>query len=95
MLEGFDLSAAATSWNGRSLETRFPWGGIELLLSLSQGRVTQARCFTDANDPELAGRVAGLLAGSAFTARDLGERFAQSGFAEDRDVGEWLESQEL
>jgi hypothetical protein len=48
------------------METRFAWGGVELMLSLRHGTVEHATCFTDAMDADLGQRVAGLLVGSVY-----------------------------
>ncbi|HSK69062.1 MAG TPA: lipoate--protein ligase [Candidatus Limnocylindria bacterium] len=91
----WEWTYGATPRFDATLETRFAWGGVELLLSLAQGRVTQAQCFTDANDPDLGERVAAALAGAAFTPEGLAERLLGHPAQEDRDVGEWLREQSL
>ena len=48
------------------METRFAWGGVELMLSLRRGTVEHAICFTDAMDADLGHRVASLLVGSVY-----------------------------
>ncbi len=78
-----------------TLENRFPWGGVELLLSLKNGSVQEARCYSDANDPDLAGRVEAALSGSLFTGPALAQRLRQSGKAEDMELADWLEAQEV
>ena len=93
------LTAKYRGWDwtyGRSprgeiqLIRRFPWGQVELILSLSQGRVQDAQCFTDANDPELAGRLSAALEGVPFIPLALREALKDSGDACDRDVGDWV-----
>lgn len=78
-----------------TLENRFPWGGVELLLSLKNAIVQEARCYSDANDPDLAGRVASLLIGSPFTSQALADRLRQSGHREDGELADWLLTQEV
>ncbi len=78
-----------------TLENRFPWGGVELLMSLKQGAVQEIHCYSDANDPDLAGRVEAALAGSLFTSRALAERLRESGMAEDGELADWLLTQEV
>ena len=73
-----------------TLMERFAWGQAELMLSLRRGVVTDARCYTDANDPELAERVAQALIGSPFTPQDLAARLGQAEGAEMQDLAQWL-----
>ncbi|MGI6694800.1 MAG: lipoate--protein ligase [Christensenellales bacterium] len=78
-----------------TLENRFPWGGVELLLSLKNALVQEVRCYSDANDPDLAGRVEAALAGSPFTSQALAERLRRSGKPEDGELADWLLTQEV
>lgn len=77
-----------------TLEARFPFGGVELLLSVKGGQVAEARCFTDANDPDLAERLEQALEGAAFTPKSLADRLMDGG-EELRQVAEWLSGQEF
>lgn len=78
-----------------TLENRFPWGGVELLLSLKNALAQEVRCYSDANDPDLAGRVEAALAGSPFTSQALAERLRRSGKPEDGELADWLLTQEM
>ncbi len=78
-----------------TLEARFPWGGVELLLRLQNGVVQEARCFTDANDPELSDRVGTALLLCPFTPEDLGANLRGSEREEDRDIAEWLAKEQI
>ncbi len=78
-----------------TLENRFAWGQVELLLALKRGTVAEAWCHTDANDADLGQRVADRLVGSPFTAADLSSRLMESASPEDRELGEWLGQQAL
>ena len=78
-----------------SFETRFAWGGVELMLSLRHGTVEHATCFTDAMDADLGQRVAGLLVGSVYEPAALAQRLVDSDIPEDRDIAAWLAVQEL
>ncbi|MGI6240061.1 MAG: lipoate--protein ligase [Christensenellales bacterium] len=74
----FDLSDlypryASWDWNyGETprfdvqLETRFDWGGVELLLSLHQGKVASAQVYTDAMDAEIAEKIELALIGADY-----------------------------
>ena len=45
------------------LSERFPWGGIDLQLTLKDGRVTETKVWSDAMDAELPDRIAAALQG--------------------------------
>lgn len=49
-----------------ALENRFPWGGVEILLSLAGGRVAAAQAYTDAMDETLAEKIQAALAGADY-----------------------------
>ncbi len=78
-----------------SLETRFPWGGVELLLSLKNAAVEEVHCYSDANDPDLAARVGAALLGATFTGEGLAGRLKNSDKAEDRELAGWLAELEV
>lgn len=77
------------------METRFRWGGVELLLSLLRGVVHTAVCYTDAMDAGLADRVGRALVGSLYAPAALAERLMLSDIPEDRDIAVWLMQQEF
>ncbi len=96
---------AAWEWNygaapsfDASFSTRFEWGGMEVHLSLEEGRVRACRVYTDAMDPDLAARVEAKLAGCPLDAMALRARFcadAEPNGGEkgaDGDIGDWLGS---
>ena len=94
-----ELEAKYRAWDwtfGRTpafditLMERFAWGQAELLLSLRHGMVLEARCYTDANDPELAARVEQALAGSPFTPQDMAARLRAAEGTEMPNLAEWL-----
>ena len=92
---GWDWTYGKTPRFDITLERRFPWGGVELLLSLKQGLVAQVQCYTDANDPELADRVSLALQGVAFTPEGLGKGLRESSRTEDCEIAEWLEQEKV
>lgn len=49
-----------------SLEHRFTWGGVELMMSLSHGTVSSASVYTDAMDADLATRIQDALIGAEY-----------------------------
>lgn len=84
----WDWNYGATPGFDAAFETRFDWGGIELLLSLTQGRIAGCKVFTDAMDAELSARLEAALVGCAFDAREMAECVGG-------DVGAWLGSLSL
>jgi len=92
------------SWNwtyGRTphfditLSTKFTWGQVELLLSLKDGRVSDAQCYTDAMDAELSERVCLALSGCMFTSSALAACFKNSPTSEELELANWLAVQDL
>lgn len=77
-----------------TLENRFHFGMVELLLTLKAGKIESARVFSDANDPEFAGQVEQALTGAELTPSALQERL-DSGSEDMRELGKWLKEQEI
>ena len=61
------------------IETRFPWGGIQLLLTLRHGRVDEMDVYTDAIDTALPDTIRRRLTGVPFGAKPLADALMQSG----------------
>jgi len=87
-----DLEAKYASWDWRFGETprfdaryktRFPWGGVEVQLSLRDAHVERAKVFTDSLDTEFAGELERKLVGVAFDAGEVEK-------AVGGEVGAWL-----
>ncbi|MGI6707213.1 MAG: lipoate--protein ligase [Clostridia bacterium] len=113
--EGMDVAALDrlyekyASWEWRygespkfdiHLETRFPWGGIELGLNLKNGRVEKASVYSDAMDEEFIGMLPDALKGSAFHTHSLAEAVRRT--SDDpshkqmiKDIAQWLENKEF
>ncbi len=75
-----------------SLENRFDFGCVELLLNVQNGVVASAACYTDAMDDTLAKRVELLLTGCAYGSGALCERLGTGG-AEETAIAEYLSQQ--
>lgn len=75
-----------------SLEHRFDFGCLELLLNVESGIVKSAVCYTDAMDDTLARRVEALLAGCPYGGGALCERLRGSG-AEEEAISAFLADQ--
>lgn len=78
-----------------SFNRRFDWGQVELLLSMRHGNVHSAKCYTDANDPELGERISNSLLGSVFTSSALADALKRNGRPEDEDIAAWLAKQKI
>lgn len=58
-----------------SLEKRFPWGGVELMLALDKGAVKTATAYTDAMDADLGQKIKSALEGAPY-GKELPRRLA-------------------
>ena len=76
-----------------SLENRFDFGCLELLLNVKNGIVESATCFTDAMDDSLAKRVEAMLTGCTYGSGALCARLLGSGGAEERAIAAFLAEQ--
>lgn len=93
---GLDISAiypqySSWEWNygetprfDVSIEKRFPWGGVELMLTLKNGRVDEVHAYTDSMDEDLAGKLKAALTGADYGAA-LADRLAFM-----PDMAKWL-----
>ena len=77
------------------LDPRFPWGGVQMLLTLKDGLVAQAEVYSDALDTELAGEVQQRLTGCRFASRSLCDALQESAKEQVRQVGQYLLEQNL
>lgn len=55
------------------LDARFPWGGVQLLLTLKNSVVAEAQVYSDAMDPDLAEEIKEKLTGCRFSSEELAE----------------------
>jgi len=62
----------------QELRHRFPWGGVQLLLTLRQGRVDAVQAFSDALDAELPAEIERLLTGAEYGSRPMAEALRRS-----------------
>jgi len=77
------------------LDPRFPWGGVQMLLTLKDGKVAGAEVYSDALDTELAAEVQQRLLGCRFESRSLWEALDRSEKEPVRQVGQYLLDQNL
>lgn len=101
-----ELYAKYSSWDwlyGKTpqfdvvLETRFPWGGIDLGLTLRNGRITESKIYSDAMNAILIKQIADLLVGLPLKNEDILKGLNNLEVAEeDRQVVEdmktWLQA---
>ena len=73
-----------------TLETRFPWGGVELLLTNREGRVAQAKVFSDAMDPAFIDCLETALVGSPYTRDGLCASLHAMACQEADDLANWV-----
>jgi len=78
-----ELYCKYSSWNWRygeapkfdiDIETRFPWGGIEIGFKLENGLVREALAYSDAMDEEFISGLPDVLKGCAFSSQQLAQR---------------------
>jgi len=97
------LYAKYSSWDWRlgnsprfdvTYETRFPWGGVELGLTVKNGMVSHAKIYSDAMEADLIESMANSLVGSIFElthlARHLHALAVALGAPIVTEVAEWL-----
>ena len=77
------------------LDPRFPWGGVQMLLTLRDGKVEQAEVYSDAMDADLAEEVRARLTGCRFTSADLHAALLPSKKPQIHDVAAYLLEQGL
>lgn len=85
MTPGFDLE----------LDTRFPWGGIQLLLTLRDGRIHGIQTYTDALDTTLPAQLELKLRGVKFGSAAMAEALRFSDNPQILDIAQWLETEKL
>ena len=82
------------------LTTRFDWGGIELGLKLSRGRIHRAVVYSDAMDEKFITAIPAALEGCMFQAAQMAAALRRLTATPDqtnlaRDLADWLAKQEL
>lgn len=75
------------------IENRFPWGNVQLLLTLRKGRVHDLRVYSDALDAELPGEIAARLTCVGYGAASMAEALMDSEKEQVREFGWWLRNQ--
>ena len=76
-----------------SLENRFEFGCLELLLNVKNGIVESSTCYTDAMDASLAKRVEDMLTGCSYGGGALCARLLSAGGEEEKAIAAFLAQQ--
>lgn len=78
-----ELYCKYSSWSWRygeapkfdiDIETRFPWGGVEIGFKLENGLVREASVYSDAMDEEFISGLPDVFKGCAFSSQQLAQR---------------------
>lgn len=77
------------------IENRFPWGNVQLLLTLRQGKVDQLDVFSDANDAEVAGEIAQLLLGCSYSSSAMADVLMTSEKEQVRELADFIRNYNL
>ena len=77
------------------LDPRFSWGGVQMLLTLKDGKVEHADVYSDAIDADLADEVKRRLTGCRFGSKPLHDALMASEKPQLHDVAAYLLEQNL
>lgn len=77
------------------LDTRFPWGGVQLQFSLKNSVVEQVSVYSDAMDAELAAELQDRLTDVRFGSQSMYQALMQSDKETVRDVAQFILEQGL
>ena len=72
------------------LEQRFSWGGVEMQLSLSKGRIVDAKVYSDAMDEAFIERIAPVLLCSPFQSAEMAERIRALRHPQAGELADWI-----
>ncbi len=90
-----ELEAGFASWDwkfGRNVpfswqtQRRFPWGGVQVQLSVEKGRVADAAIYSDAMEGEFIASLPALLIGRTFDAPSLVQALDSSAAPEEETI---------
>lgn len=77
------------------LDTRFPWGGVQMLFTLKNSLVDHVDVYSDAMDAELAAEIQKRLTGCRFGSGYLHTALTGSGNQQLEDVAQYILDQHL
>lgn len=75
------------------IENRFPWGNVQLMLTLRKGRVHDAKAFTDALDVSIPDEICALLAGVVYHSDAMADALEKSESAQIKDLAAYIRGQ--
>ncbi len=79
-----------------ALECRFSWGGVEIELINRDGRVAEAKVFSDGMDESLFPLLAGALTGKQFSPAALAAALRSASYRPEAcDMARWLEDSDF
>lgn len=76
------------------IENRFPWGNVQVLLTLRKGRVHDLKVYSDALDAALPEEIRSLLTGAEFGARPMADALRKSQNVQALELADYIEKQE-
>ncbi len=76
-------------------DTRFSWGGIQLLLRLEHGRIAKAFVYSDAMDESFIEMLPGILEGCTFHSKNMAQALLEADIGVERknmiqDIANWI-----
>lgn len=77
------------------LDNRFPWGGVQMLVTQNEGRIAGLQVYTDSLDTSLPDLLQGLLVGKKFGSRPMADALRYSENAQIQDIARWLQEEKL
>lgn len=90
ILASWDWRIGKTPAFNLTLENRFSWGGIEILLNVKRGIISEAVVYSDALDETLAGRIASALQGLPLAGREISAGLASLNGPGAEDLATWV-----
>ncbi|MBP3313029.1 MAG: lipoate--protein ligase [Oscillospiraceae bacterium] len=78
-----------------TLENRFPWGGMTFHLTVEEGRITNAKVYSDAMEHDLPQKVEACLISQRFSVGDLSQSLSSLPLPYGEDLAEFFRQQEL
>lgn len=77
------------------IENRFPWGNVQLLLTLRQSRVDEVQVYSDAMDAELSDDIRARLLGVPFGSKTMATALRESDREQVRELARFIGEQNL
>ncbi len=77
------------------LDNRFPWGGVQMLLTLNEGRISEMQIYSDTLDVHLPELLRGLLLGAKFGSQSMADALRYADSEQVRDIAHWLAEEKL